>query len=94
MYYTSDDYPDESYDQPTLRQRGFLARHRLDHNGQMDFHQASQRIGQYVAARRRTSPSDRQKRFLMQHGKWRDGMTRGEAFDLIGSLKRRQNPPK
>jgi hypothetical protein len=44
--------------------------------------------GYFVRDRRQMSPTVRQETFLRDHGRWRDGMTRGEAFDLIGRLKR------
>jgi hypothetical protein len=30
--------------------------------------------------------SVRQEQFLKDYGRWRNGMTRGEAFDLIGRI--------
>ncbi len=35
------------------------------------------------ASWRRKPPTDRQVNFLRSHGRWREGLTRGEASDLI-----------
>jgi len=72
--------------EPTSKQQAFLNRHKLQPNRPLDFDEASNTIGQYVSACRRQLPSTRQEQFLKEHGKWRDGMTRGEAFDLIGQI--------
>ena len=46
------------------------------------------------AAWRREPPTDRQEQFLRPRGLWREGLTRGEASDLIGvALVKERNGP-
>jgi hypothetical protein len=71
---------------PTRKQEAFLARNRIDPGRALDFYEAAHAIGQFVRSRREMSPTPRQEQFLKQKGQWRDGMSRGEAFDLIGQL--------
>jgi hypothetical protein len=71
---------------PTRKQQAFLARNRIDPGRDIDFYEAMHTIGQFVHSRREMSPTARQEQFLKQKGQWRDGMSRGEAFDLIGQL--------
>ena len=79
--------PEQQFDpefcSPTRRQQAFLLRNKLQPNHKIDFYEASHVIGQFVQARRQLSPTDRQETFLKEHGKWRQGMNRGEALDLI-----------
>jgi hypothetical protein len=78
--------PDPPPCAPTERQEAFLARHRIYPDRPLDFYEASDVIGRFVRVRRQMSPTVRQEKFLKDRGKWRDGMTRGEAFDLIGRI--------
>jgi len=68
---------------PTERQAAFLERHDLDPEGHLDFYEAMSRINRFVNARRQLPPTPRQIQLLKAWGHWRDGMTRGQAFDLI-----------
>jgi hypothetical protein len=68
---------------PTRRQEAFLARNKLHPGREIDFYEAAHAIGQFVNARRELPPTSRQERFLKDRGRWRDGLSRGEAFDLI-----------
>jgi hypothetical protein len=46
------------------------------------------------AAWKREPPTDRQEQFLRPRGLWREGLTRGEASDLIGeALVKERNGP-
>jgi hypothetical protein len=69
--------------EPTSKQLAFLARNKLHPDRALDFYEASHAIGQFVHARRQLAPTARQERFLKERGEWRDGMSRGEAFDTI-----------
>jgi hypothetical protein len=40
-----------------------------------------------MEARRAQPATERQRRFLEVRGKWRDGLTLGEAYDLIEQIK-------
>lgn len=78
------DLPDET---PTRKQQAFLDRHHLQPDDRpLDFHEAAKAIGKFVRGCRALAPTDRQKEFLKKRGKWREGMSRGEAFDLIRCL--------
>jgi hypothetical protein len=83
-------YPDQPADlpdcSPTRKQRAFLNRHQLQPDRPLDFDDAAHTIGRFITERRQLSPTDKQERFLRQRGKWRDGLTRGEAHDLIGHI--------
>jgi hypothetical protein len=68
---------------PTRRQAAFLERHDLDPEGQLDYYGAMSHINRFINARRQLAPTPRQIQLLKARGLWRDGMTRGEAFDLI-----------
>jgi hypothetical protein len=59
---------------------------KLDPGRALDSCEAVHAIGQFVRSRREMSPTPRQELFLKQRGQWREGMSRGEAFDLIGQL--------
>ena len=45
-------------------------------------------IGQEVQHRDTLELTPRQEQFPREHGRWRQGMTRGDAYDLIGEIKR------
>jgi hypothetical protein len=47
--------------------------------------EASKVIGEYAQRWRGLHPTDKQERFLREHGLWQDGLTRGLASDLIGN---------
>jgi hypothetical protein len=74
-------------DSPTRKQQAFLDRHNLCPEQPIDYHEAAHVIGRFVHDRRQLSPTERQKEFLKAQGQWRDGMSRGEAFDLIRRIK-------
>ncbi len=78
--------PDDPADAPTPRQQAFLNRHRLQPDRPVDFYEAAQTIGRFIRDRRQLAPTPRQEKLLKAHGKWREGMTRGEAFDQIQRL--------
>jgi len=76
---------------PTRRQTEFLVRNNLvsDFEAEVrppDYHEASHRINSFISQRRRLAPTPKQEALLKQRGKWKDGMTRGEAFDEIRRL--------
>jgi hypothetical protein len=48
---------------------------------------ASDLIERTISLRRRLPPTPRQESFLRARGLWREGLTRGEASDLIGKVK-------
>jgi hypothetical protein len=60
-----------------------MARNKLHPGRPVDFDEAMHAIGRFVDARRQMAPTVRQERFLKDRGEWRDGMSRGEAFDAI-----------
>jgi hypothetical protein len=74
------------FSEPTPKQQAFLARHGLQDGPQMDFYDAIHTIGDYVSARRLCAPTAKQERLLRQHGLWKPGLTRGQAFDLIKTI--------
>src|SRR5262245_66569430 len=84
-------YPEQPAERPdttcTPNQMGFLARHGLA-EGPTSYDTADRLISRFVAERRRMSPTPRQEALLRREGIWREGMTRGEAFDAIGRLIR------
>jgi hypothetical protein len=82
--YTSDYYePDPSAWRPTKKQLDCLARNGLPCGAGTDFWEAANTINKYVQARRTLPATPKQKAFLIQRGKWRDGMIRGEAHDRL-----------
>ena len=87
MHRSSEQQFDPDFCSPTRPQQAFLLRDKLQPNHKIDFYEASHVIGQFVHARRQLSPTDRQVKFLKEHGKWRDGMNRGEVFDLIQRIR-------
>jgi hypothetical protein len=66
----------------TPKQRAFMQRHGID--SERDKEAATEAIGTYIRSRQQMSPSPAQEGFLRKRGLWRDGMTRGEAFALVG----------
>jgi len=80
-------HDDEDFDPPTEKQQGFLDRHNLIPDRQPDFYEAPSVIGRFIRSCRRLAPTARQKHFLQDHRLWKEGMTRGEAFDLISQCK-------
>jgi hypothetical protein len=75
--------PDLPPNPPTQRQLAFMARNKLHPDRPIDFYDAMHTIGAFVRRRRELSPTAPQEKFLKEKGQWRDGMTRGEAFDAI-----------
>jgi hypothetical protein len=71
---------------PTRRQEAFLVRNKVHPGREIDFYEAAHVIGRFVGARRELPPTARQVKFLKGRGRWRDGLSRGEAFDLIGRI--------
>jgi hypothetical protein len=86
MRHSSEQHVDPPHCSPTRKQQAFLARNRIDPGRALDFYEATHAIGRFVHSRREMSPTARQEEYLKQRGRWRDGMSRGEAFDLIGQL--------
>jgi len=71
---------------PTEKQQAFLDRHHLQPDRPLDFYEASHTINQYVSNRRQLPPTVNQIKVLKEHGKWREDMDRGEAFDAIKAI--------
>jgi hypothetical protein len=71
---------------PTQKLLGFMARNILHPLRPIDFYEAMARINKFVHSCRQLSPTYKQVERLKAHGKWREGMTRGEAHDLIRQL--------
>jgi len=69
------------------RQLACLGRFGLNATGPVGRHEAHRLIGQEIDRRRELPPTPKQEAFLRSRGRSRDGMTRGEAFDLIGQIK-------
>lgn len=89
MRFSPEQPPDPLPCSPTHKQQAFLARHNLHPDDPDDFYEAAYTIGQFIQSRRRLPPTPRQEKLLKEHGKWRDGMTRGKAFDLLNRLLHR-----
>jgi hypothetical protein len=70
----------------TQKQLGFLARNNLYSDHLPDFYEAMATINTFVRIRRQLAPTDKQMKLLKTRGKWREGMSRGEAHDLIRTL--------
>jgi len=78
---------DPNFPEPSENQKAFLERHpNIAGKSSVDAREAHQLIGTFITGMRATRPSDRQKKFLMDRGRWTEGMTRGQAYDLIGSI--------
>ena len=86
MYRSRDDFDDLFDNSPTQKQRACLDRHNLDPHHELDLYQAAKTLGDFFSSRRALPPTARQKEILKQHGFWREGMTRGQAFDRIGTI--------
>ena len=83
---------DPDFCTPTRKQEDFLDRHRLHPDRAVDFYEAAHTIRTFVDFRRQLTPTAKQEKLLREHGKWRDGMTRGQAFDQIRALFSRPRP--
>src|SRR5262245_28795851 len=70
----------------TPRQAAFLQRLGVDPDPLLRRHEAHEQIVRAIGQRRQMPPTAKQEYFLRQRNQWREGMTRGEAFDLIGDL--------
>jgi hypothetical protein len=70
----------------TLPQRQLLARLGVGHDPLISRHGASALITNALRGRDRLPPSWKQEQLLRRLGKWREGLTRGEASALIGEL--------
>ncbi len=75
-----------SDDSPSDRQQAFLERHNIAHGPAKGFYDAMHTIGRFIHTQRLLPPTKRQIELLKARGKWRDGMSRGQAFDAIKSL--------
>ena len=71
----------------TNRQLACLTKFGLAPDGPVRKYEAHRLISQEIDRRRGLPPTPRQEKFLRSRGRWRDGMTGGEAFDLIGQIK-------
>lgn len=72
--------PDEL---PTARQKAFMERNHIDHKPDTGFYDAMHLIGRHIDAKRALPPTQKQINLLKARGKYREGMSRGEAFDAI-----------
>src|SRR5262245_61096538 len=70
----------------TPRQAAFLQRLGVDPDPLLRRHEAHEQIVRAINQRRQMPPTAKQEWFLRQRGLWKDDLTRGEAFDLIGEL--------
>lgn len=86
MRHSPEQPPELPHCSPTRRQQAFLARNKLHPDRAIDFYEASHRIGKFIDHRRQLPATAKQEALLRQHGQWREGMTRGEAFDRIRGL--------
>jgi hypothetical protein len=71
---------------PTEAQEQSLIRLGIHPGRPISKREASTLIHDAVEQRRSLPPTDKQEWILKQHGQWRPGMSRGEAFDLIGEI--------
>jgi hypothetical protein len=78
-----DQYPFPPFNAPTKGQYDFLDRNRLPHDHTTDLCDATRTIDAYVRSRRVLEPTARQIELLKRHKQWREGMTRGDAYDAI-----------
>src|SRR5262249_10997091 len=74
------------YGPASTRQIDFIERHGLPHDPNVDEKTAWEVISDFINNRTRLPPTARQEALLRQKGQWREGMTRGEAFDAIARL--------
>ena len=71
----------------TEKQLAVLRRHGILSEYQMtDRHTAWRAINELVRLGRELRPTEAQEYTLKQNGLWRDGMTRGEAWDIINEM--------
>ncbi len=79
---------------PTERQRDVLLKilpdTPVEEIDRMSFHDASRVIAWNAAHWRGYPATQKQEVFLRNRGRWRDGIGRGEAFDLIAEIKRQE----
>jgi hypothetical protein len=71
---------------PSDKQLNCLERFGFDINKPLDRAEAWHLINDLVNNQRQLPPTQKQELFLRKRGHWRDGLTRGEACDLIGML--------
>ena len=64
-----------------LRKHGMLADHQI-----IDRHTAWSKIKELVRLERESRPTERQEYTLKENGLWREGMSRGEAWDIINGM--------
>jgi hypothetical protein len=76
----------------TERQRACLTRLGLATDGPIRKTEATAAIQQEIAQRRQLPPTAKQEWILRQRGAWREDLTRGDAFDLIGGFIARERP--
>jgi hypothetical protein len=81
--------PTHRFDSATPRQLAFLKRHGLPIDRPLSRGAACALIADYIGSRRELPPTPQQQRFLRDHGQWRGGLSRGEAFDRIAAIKAR-----
>jgi hypothetical protein len=93
MFYSDNQVTDPSVYPPTAKQRAFLDRHKLDPSRSMSGANARQVIGEFVNGCRNLAPTPLQEHVLRQHDHWRDGMSRGEAWDRIQEIYAEKQPP-
>jgi hypothetical protein len=74
----------------TQKQRECLARNGIAGDGALSRSEAASRIEAYICERRQLPPTPKQEWLLRQHNCWHEGMTRGQASDLIGGIKARE----
>src|SRR4051812_30622762 len=72
----------------SARQIAFIDHHELSRDLDLSADYASALISDFVKGRRGLSPTPKQEALLRQKGQWREGMSRGEAFDAIGRILR------
>jgi hypothetical protein len=75
----------------TDKQLAFLKRHGVPIDRPLSRGAAQLLIAEYIGERREL-PSTPQQQFLRDRGQWRDGLSRGEAFDRIAAIKGRADP--
>lgn len=83
MYYNPDRYSERF---ATRRQVSFLRRNNLPVHERMSYDDVHASIAKFVNGRRQLKPTAKQEQILRQKGLWREGMNRGEAWDLLREL--------
>jgi hypothetical protein len=71
----------------TDKQVAFLKRNGINFTTPIDRLDASDLIRDHIQGRRELAATARQCGFLKHHGQWREGLTRGEAFDRISGIR-------